>query len=118
MLTDWQFIGFFLVLSPIFPAAPVVLQHFLGPRKPNAIKNQTYECGIETVGDSWVQFKVQYYVYGLVFLIFDIEILFVLPWVLAYPQMGVFSFVAGLIFIVLLLDGLFYAWGKGALEWV
>ena len=118
MLTDWQFIGLFLVLSPIFPAAPVLIQHYLGPRKPNAIKNQTYECGIETVGDSWVQFKVQYYVYGLVFLIFDIEILFVLPWVLAYPQMGLFAFIAGLIFIVLLLDGLVYAWGKGVLEWV
>jgi NADH:ubiquinone oxidoreductase subunit 3 (subunit A) len=118
MLTDWQFIGLFLALSPIFPAAPVLIQHYLGPRKPNALKNQTYECGIETVGDSWVQFKVQYYVYGLVFLIFDIEILFVLPWVLAYPQMGLFAFIAGLIFIVLLLDGLVYAWGKGTLEWV
>jgi NADH:ubiquinone oxidoreductase subunit 3 (subunit A) len=117
MLTDWQFIGIFVVLSPIFPAAPVIIQHFLGPRRPNAIKNQTYECGIETIGDSWIQFKVQYYVYGLVFLIFDIEVLFVLPWVLAYPQMGIFSFVAGILFILLLLDGLVYAWGKGVLEW-
>ncbi len=118
MLTDWQFIGLFVALSPIFPAMPVLLQHFLGPRKPNAIKNQTYECGIETIGDSWIQFKVQYYVYGLVFLIFDVEIIFVLPWVLAYDQLGTTSFVAGLIFIFLLLDGLIYAWGKGVLEWV
>ena len=118
MLTDWQFIGLFVALSPIFPAMPVILQHFLGPRRPNAIKNQTYECGIETVGDSWIQFKVQYYVYGLIFLIFDVEIIFILPWVLAYDQLGVFSFVAGIVFILLLLDGLVYAWGKGILSWV
>lgn len=118
MLTDWQFIGLFVALSPIFPAMPVILQHFLGPRRPNAIKNQTYECGIETVGDSWIQFKVQYYVYGLIFLIFDVEIIFILPWVLAYDQLGVFAFVAGIVFILLLLDGLVYAWGKGVLSWV
>ena len=118
MLTDWQFIGLFVALSPIFPARPVILQHFLGPRRPNAIKNQTYECGIETVGDSWIQFKVQYYVYGLIFLIFDVEIIFILPWVLAYDQLGIFSFVAGIVFILLLLDGLVYAWGKGILSWV
>ena len=118
MLTDWQFIGLFVALSPIFPAMPVILQHFLGPRRPNAIKNQTYECGIETVGDSWIQFKVQYYVYGLIFLIFDVEIIFILPWVLAYDQLGIFSFVAGIVFILLLLDGLVYAWGKGILSWV
>lgn len=118
MLTDWQFIGLFVALSPIFPAMPVILQHFLGPRRPNAIKNQTYECGIETVGDSWIQFKVQYYVYGLIFLIFDVEIIFILPWVLAYDKLGIFSFVAGIVFILLLLDGLIYAWGKGILNWV
>lgn len=118
MLSDWQFIGIFVALSPIFPAMPVILQHVLGPKKPNAIKNQTYECGIETVGDSWIQFKVQYYVYGLIFLVFDVEVIFVLPWVLAYKQLGLFAFVAGIVFIFLLLDGLVYAWGKGVLEWV
>ena len=67
MLSDWRFIAIFFLAAPIFPALPVVLNHFLlSPKKPNPIKQQTYECGIETVGDSWIQFKVQYYIYALV----------------------------------------------------
>lgn len=118
MLTDWQFIVLFLVLSPIFPAMPVVLNHILGPKKPNAIKQQTYECGIETVGDSWVQFKVQYYIYALVFVIFDIEAIFLFPIAAAYGQLGLFAVASTLLFIFLLADGLVYAWGRGVLEWV
>jgi len=115
---EWQFIAIFIVLSPIFPAAPVVLNHLLGPRKPNPIKQQTYECGIETVGASWIQFKVQYYIYALVFVIFDIEAVFLFPIVVAYDQLTLFSVVSVAVFIVLLADGLAYAWGRGALEWI
>jgi NADH:ubiquinone oxidoreductase subunit 3 (subunit A) len=98
ILSDWAFIGVFFVLAPLLPALPVVIAGILSPRKPNAIKQATYECGVETVGDTWVQFKVQYYVYGLIFLVFDVEMVFLFPWALAYNQ-------------------LFYAWGKNALEW-
>lgn len=118
MLSDWQFIAIFVVLSPVFPAAPVILNHLLGPRKPNAIKQQTYECGIETVGDTWVQFKVQYYIYALVFVIFDIEAVFLFPIAAAYGQLTLFAVGATALFIFLLADGLLYAWSRGVLEWV
>lgn len=87
MLADWQYIGIFVALSPIFPLAPVVLNRLLGPHRPNPIKQQTYECGIETVGDTWIQFKVQYYIYALVFVVFDIEAVFLFPIAAAFGQL-------------------------------
>ena len=118
MLSDWQFIGLFLLVSPIFPAAPVLLQALLGPKKPNPIKQSTYECGIETVGDTWIQFKVQYYIYALVFVVFDVEAVFLFPIAAAYGQLPLFGIGATALFIILLADGLAYAWSKGALEWI
>ncbi|MBK8984509.1 MAG: NADH-quinone oxidoreductase subunit A [Chloroflexi bacterium] len=115
---DWQFVAWFFILSPIFPAAPVILNHLLGPKKPNPIKQQTYECGIETVGSSWVQFKVQYYIYALVFVIFDVEAVFLFPIAVAYDRLTLFGVMAAVLFIFLLADGLAYAWNRGALEWV
>ncbi|MFQ5399356.1 MAG: NADH-quinone oxidoreductase subunit A [Anaerolineae bacterium] len=118
MLSDWQFIAFFVLISPIFPALPIVANLVLAPKKPNPIKQQTYECGVETVGDSWIQFKVQYYIYALVFVIFDIEAVFLFPIAAAYGQIGLFAIVEIVLFVVLLAVGLFYAWGRGVLEWI
>ena len=118
MLADWQYIGLFVAISPIFPAAPILIQWLLSPKKPNAIKNSTYECGIETVGDTWIQFKVQYYIYALIFVVFDVEAVFLFPIAAAYGQLGVFAIASTAVFIILLADGLAYAWAKGALEWV
>jgi len=84
----------------------------------NPLKNETYECGMETVGDTWIQFKVQYYIFSLVFVIFDVEIVFLFPWAVAYKQLPFFAVVEGVIFIVILAGGLLYAWRKGALDWV
>ena len=118
MLSDWQFIAIFVALSPIFPAMPVLLNQLLGPRKPNYIKQQIYECGVETVGDTWVQFKVQYYIYALVFVIFDIEAVFLFPIAAAYGQVTLFAVVEIVLFVVILTAALAYAWGRGVLEWV
>ncbi len=118
MYTDWQFILLFIVIAPILPAVPMFINWLLGPRKPNLIKQQTYECGVETVGDSWVQFKVQYYIYALVFVVFDIEAVFLFPIAAAYDQLGLFAIGATLLFILLLADGLAYAWGRGVLKWI
>lgn len=118
MLADWQYIAIFVALSPIFPLAPVVLNRLLGPYRPNPIKQQTYECGIETVGDTWIQFKVQYYIYALVFVVFDIEAVFLFPIAAAFGQLDLFAVGATLLFIFLLADGLIYAWSRGVLEWV
>jgi len=117
VLSEWAFIGVFFVLAPVLPALPIALGGVFSPRKPNAIKQATYECGVETVGNTWVQFKVQYYIYGLIFLIFDVEMVFLFPWALAYGELGWFGFGAGFLFIFLLTDALLYAWRKDALEW-
>jgi NADH-quinone oxidoreductase subunit A len=118
LVNEWAFIGVFVAISWIFPVLPLVLSWVLRPKRANAVKLQTYECGVETVGDTWVQFKVQYYIYGLVFLVFDVELVFLFPWAVAYNRLDFFGFVAGLIFILLLLEALIYAWRKNALEWV
>jgi NADH-quinone oxidoreductase subunit A len=89
----------------------------LAPRKPNPIKASTYECGMETVGASWVQFKAQYYVFALVFLVFDVEVVFLFPWAAAINALPMFAVIEGIIFILILVAGLVYAWRKGMLEW-
>lgn len=116
-LNQWAFIGVFLAIAGILPAVPILLGWLLGPRKPNPVKLDTYECGVETVGDTWVQFKVQYYIFALVFLIFDVEMVFLFPWAVAYGNLGLFAFVEVLIFLSLLAVALVYVWRKGALEW-
>ena len=118
MSAEWLFIGIFLVLGLILVIVPLLLAHFVAPRKPNPIKHQTYECGVETVGDTWVQFKVQYYIFGLVFVIFDVETVFLFPWAVAYRQLPMFAVLEGVLFILILAGGLLYIWRKGALEWV
>jgi NADH-quinone oxidoreductase subunit A len=116
-VNEWAFIGIFFIVAPILPAVPIVLAGFLRPKRSNPIKLQTYECGIETVGDAWVQFKVQYYLYALIFLVFDIEMVFLFPWAVAYNQLPLLAFGYLLLFTGLLAVGLVHAWRKGALEW-
>jgi NADH:ubiquinone oxidoreductase subunit 3 (subunit A) len=118
MLNEWLFIGLFILVAGFFPAAPIIIARFVAPRKTNPIKVQTYECGIETVGDTWVQFRAQYYIYALVFLIFDVETVFLYPWAVAFDRLPLFAVVEGVIFILILAAGLIYAWRKGALEWI
>jgi NADH:ubiquinone oxidoreductase subunit 3 (subunit A) len=117
MLNDWLFIGIFLVLAPILPAVALLIPRVIAPKKPNPLKSQTYECGIETVGDTWVQFRVQYYIFALIFLIFDVELVFLFPWAVAFDQLALFAVLEGVLFILILVAGLIYAWRKGALEW-
>ena len=118
MPNDWLFIGVFLVLAPVFPLMALVIPRLIAPRKPNPLKNQTYECGIETVGDTWVQFRIQYYIFALVFLVFDVELVFLFPWAVAFDQLPLFAVLEGVLFILILVVGLAYAWRKGALEWL
>jgi len=107
----------FMAVAWVLPTAPLIVSWIFRPKRPNAIKMATYECGVETVGDTWVQFKVQYYLTGLIFLVFDVELIFLFPWAIAYNQLDFFAFGAGLLFIFLLSDALIYAWRKNALEW-
>ena len=118
MLQDYAFVGIFILVGAALVAIPILLSRLIAPRKPNSIKSETYECGMETIGETWVQFKAQYYIYALVFAIFDIETVFLYPWAMAYNQLSLFAVVEAVIFILILMGGLFYAWRKGALEWI
>ena len=119
MLTDqWMYIGIFLLIVAIFPGAPILIAGLLAPRKSNPAKKEIYECGMETVGDTWVQFKVQYYIFALTFLIFDVELVFLFPLAVAFDQVPLFGVLAGVIFVLILFIELLVAWRKGVLEWV
>jgi NADH:ubiquinone oxidoreductase subunit 3 (subunit A) len=116
-VNEWLFIGIMFVIAAILPALPIIVAQLLRPKRPNTVKLETYECGVETVTEAWVQFKVQYYLYALIFLIFDIEMLFLFPWAVAYNQLPLFAIVVMVAFIAILALALAYAWRKGALEW-
>jgi NADH:ubiquinone oxidoreductase subunit 3 (subunit A) len=118
MLDQWVFIAFLLPVGLLLPAVAVAVGFLLGPRKSNPMKGDTYECGIETVGSTWVQFKAQYYVYALVFVVFDVEAVFLFPWAAAYNQLQLYMVLEGILFVAILTAGLIYAWRKGSLEWV
>lgn len=117
-MTDYALIGLLLVVAAIFPVIAFILGFILRPRKPGPIKKSTYECGLQTIGETWVRFRVQYYIYALIFVIFDVETVFLYPWAVAYNQLGLFALVEMFIFLIILLGGLVYAWRKGALQWV
>ncbi len=87
------------------------------PRKPGQDKNATYECGLESKGDAWVQFKSEYYLYAIIFLIFDVETVFLLPFAVAFTGLGAGAFISLMVFLFLLVAGLVWAWQKGVLTW-
>jgi NADH-quinone oxidoreductase subunit A len=118
MLAHYAFIAVFLIAALSFPVIPLILASFLRPSRPAPIKQSTYECGLEVIGDLRVQFKVQYYLYALAFVIFDVETIFLYPWAVAYGQLGLFALIEMAIFLALLAVALAYVWKKGALEWV
>ena len=117
MQSDWLYIGLFLVVGAIVPTAAIVTSSILSPKKPNHIKQSTYECGMETVGENWVQFKAQYYVFALVFLVFDVETVFLFPWAVSLGKLALYAVIEGIVFILILVSGLVLAWRKGMLEW-
>ena len=87
------------------------------PPKPGPIKNATYECGLESRGDAWIRFKPHYYLYGIIFLVFDVETVFLLPFAVAFTGLPAGACVGMLIFLLLLVEGLVWAWQKGVLNW-
>jgi NADH-quinone oxidoreductase subunit A len=118
LLTNYNFVGLFFVVTILFPIIALGLAYYLRPKKPTSIKTSTYECGLETTGETWVQFKAQYYLYALVFVIFDVEAVFLYPWAVAYSKLGWYALVEMVIFLGILVLGLAYAWRKKALRWM
>jgi len=123
LLESFGYIGLFLgaiiALSVVIIFIPVILRR-LGvapPQKPNPVKSSIYECGVPTVGKTWVQFNFRYYFYALVFLALDVLFIFLYPWAVSLRKLGVFSLSAVLILILIVLVGYIYAWRKNVLEW-
>jgi NADH:ubiquinone oxidoreductase subunit 3 (subunit A) len=117
----WSTIATLLACGLAFGIAPLALAwawaRLVSPRKGGPIKEATYECGLESKGDAWIQFHSSYYIYAIVFLIFDVETVFLLPFAVAFTGLSAAACVAMLIFLLLLLEGLVWACGKGVLKW-
>ena len=117
MLASFGPIALFLIVAVIFPLVPLLLVNFLAPKKPNRVKLEPYESGMETVGETLIQFPIRYYLYALIFVIFDVEAIFLFPFAVTYVGIGWFAAVEMAIFVLLLLVGFAYAWRKRAFEW-
>jgi NADH-quinone oxidoreductase subunit A len=108
-------------VAVLFAVTPLILARLwailFSPQKPGPDKNATYECGLQSKGDAWVQFRSEYYLYGIIFLIFDVETIFLLPFAVAFAGLSAGAFLAMMLFLLLLVEGLVWAWGKGVLTW-
>jgi len=114
---NYLFLGIFVAAAFLFAVLPLVISRCIAPHKPSESKNATYECGLESRGESWIQFKVQYYIFALIFVIFHVETVFIYPWAVAFKSLGGEAFAAMGIFIGVLFLGLVYEWQKKTLEW-
>lgn len=123
MLDRYGIVALFALVALIFPIIPLLMAWVIRPKKPNPSKRATYECGLEfedfpeQAQQVWVQFRVQYFIYALIFVIFDIEVVYLYPWAVAYNALGLFALVEMVIFLGILALALAYAWRKGLLEW-
>jgi NADH:ubiquinone oxidoreductase subunit 3 (subunit A) len=114
---DYSVIAWFLIGGVAFVGATLGVSRLLQHRKPGTVKSETYECGVEPIGPPWVQFKIGYYVYALLFVLFDIETVFLYPWAVTLDVLPVYALVEMIVFLVILGLGLLYAWKEGALAW-
>ena len=115
--TDFGFVGVMLITAFLLMGVTLYAASLLRPKKPNKEKLSTYECGMETVGDTWVQFRSQYYIFALVFVLFDVEVILLFPIAVAFGQLSLFATLQTILFVIILLGALLFAWRKGVLEW-
>lgn len=117
VLSGYEYLLGFLLVCSLVPALALSASKLLRPSNSGPERRTTYESGMEPVGGAWIQFNIRYYMFALVFVIFDVETVFLYPWAVAFHKLGVLAFIEALIFIAILIVGLVYAWRKGALEW-
>jgi len=122
LLGNYGYIGILLIVGILFMVTtlliPVILSYLkIVPRKSNPTKTSTYECGMVTIGKSWVQFNFRYYFFAILFVALDVLTVFLYPWAVNLKGLGVFGLVAVIVFFAILMVGYIYAWLKGALEW-
>jgi NADH-quinone oxidoreductase subunit A len=114
---DYAIVAAFFVVGVLFVMVTLAMSSLLQHKRYGEAKFSTYECGREPIGPPWVQFRIGYYVYALLFVIFDIETVFLYPWAVAFGDLGVFILIEMALFLVVLGIGLAYAWKEGALAW-
>lgn len=117
VLSGYEYFLVFLMIACLVPVAALGASWLLRPVGRGPARRTTYESGMEPIGGAWIQFNIRYYMFALVFVIFDVETVFLYPWAVAFNQLGLLAFIEALIFIGILVIGLVYAWRKGALEW-
>ncbi|MFC1912615.1 NADH-quinone oxidoreductase subunit A [Chloroflexota bacterium] len=122
MLTNFGYIGLFLIVALLFTISmlliPIILRLLkIVPSNPNSIKTSTFECGMDTIGQAWVQFNFRYYYYALVFLVIDVLVIFLYPWAVNLRELGYAGFISVLVLIFIVIIGYIYAWRKKVLEW-
>jgi NADH-quinone oxidoreductase subunit A len=117
MISEFSHVFAFIILAILFVAGGIVTSWLVRPRNANKFKLTAYECGEDPVGGAWVKFNIRYYVVALIFILFDVEIMFLFPWALVLRPMGWLALGEMFTFIGILLVGYIYVWGKGDLEW-
>ncbi|NET33879.1 MAG: NAD(P)H-quinone oxidoreductase subunit 3 [Cyanothece sp. SIO1E1] len=117
VLSGYEYLLGFLFISSLVPILALTASKLLRPVGRGPERRTTYESGMEPIGGAWIQFNIRYYMFALVFVIFDVETVFLYPWAVAFNRLGLLAFIEALIFIAILVVGLVYAWRKGALEW-
>ena len=116
-LTNWLYVGAFVASGAVLVVLILLVSKLINPDSPSAAKLSPYECGIVPVGDSWHPFAVRYYIFALLFLVFDVESIFLFPWAITFRSLGGAGFIEMMTFIGVLVLGLVHAWRKGALSW-
>lgn len=120
-MQEYAGVGAVVIVAVLFPALIIGISYLVHPKWTTSEKLLAYECGIDTQGDTWVQFKASYFMYALVFVAFDVETVFLYPWAMRFKSLllqGSFAFVEMFVFIAILVIGFWYAWKEGALEWM
>ena len=117
MLTEFGKILIFIILAIVFVTITLIIAKLIRPNRPTFEKLKVYECGENPEGSPWVKFNIHFYVVALIFLIFDVEVVLLFPWALTYQEYGVYGFLVGIIFLLILGLGMAYEWRKGDLEW-
>ena len=118
MLQGYIPILIFLVIAIVFPIATLFVAKLIRTDRPERVKLQPYECGIEPVTDARDRYSIRYYIVAMLFVIFDVETIFLFPWAVIYDKLAVFGLIEMVVFLFILIVGYYYAWRKGALEWV
>lgn len=117
MLIEYFAILVYIVIAVAFACFAIAASYLLGQRKPSAVKQSPYECGVSTIGPTYKRIPIKYYIIAMLFLLFDIEVVFLYPWAVVFRQLKIFGFISMIVFIGILIIAYIYIWKRGALEW-